>query len=282
VSGQRATIALPTQARGKIWIIPVGAAVLAIPVAVFLLWPRLHSKTLQSTPAIQPADSAPLPKPPAPPPHETVETAKKFAAPHELTIENIASYSWFDPGTRQPAVWYAPASDGNFRFFDGPGIDPQSGRDLEPVTPDFVADLKKRQSAHVAATAPKPARPADLIKPRDAPANGTEDRFREELELRVEALQAQSALNQRNYQSAIDICTSVLTTSAGSQPCTAIRQRASVKLAEQLVDESASYWEKGEFDKALRSAERALGLDPANKHAARLKALALRMKAQGP
>jgi tetratricopeptide (TPR) repeat protein len=52
-------------------------------------------------------------------------------------------------------------------------------------------------------------------------------------------------------------------------------------LAEQLVNEGAAYWEKGEFSKALRSAEKALELDPANKNAAKLKGLALRMKPQG-
>jgi tetratricopeptide (TPR) repeat protein len=72
----------------------------------------------------------------------------------------------------------------------------------------------------------------------------------------------------------------VLSASADSQPCTAIRQHASIKLAEQFVNESTAYWEKGEFDKALRSAEKALDLDPANKDAAKLKRLALQMKPQ--
>jgi Flp pilus assembly protein TadD len=49
-------------------------------------------------------------------------------------------------------------------------------------------------------------------------------------------------------------------------------------LAEKLVNEAAAFWEKGDFDHALRSAQKALDLDPANKNAARLKGLALRMK----
>jgi tetratricopeptide (TPR) repeat protein len=71
-----------------------------------------------------------------------------------------------------------------------------------------------------------------------------------------------------------------LSASAGSQPCTAIRQHASIKLAEQFVNESSAYWEKGEFDKALRSAEKALDLDPTNQDAAKLKRLALQMKSR--
>jgi tetratricopeptide (TPR) repeat protein len=66
----------------------------------------------------------------------------------------------------------------------------------------------------------------------------------------------------------------------GSQPCTTIHKQASTKLAEQFVNESTTYWEKGEFDKALRSAEKALDLDPTNKNAAKLKRLALQMKPQ--
>jgi hypothetical protein len=46
------------------------------------------------------------------------------------------------------------------------------------------------------------------------------------------------------------------------------------------VNEAAANWEKGGFDDALRSAEAALALDPANKNAARLKKLALKMKPQ--
>jgi tetratricopeptide (TPR) repeat protein len=85
-------------------------------------------------------------------------------------------------------------------------------------------------------------------------------------------------MNAEDYRKAIGVCTKVLSASAGSQPCTAIRQHASIKLAEQFVNESTVFWEKGEFEKALRSAEEALKLDPANENAAKLKRLALQMK----
>ena len=92
------------------------------------------------------------------------------------------------------------------------------------------------------------------------------------------AQEAQLAVNAEDYRKAVDVCTKVLIASAGSEPCAAIRQHSSIKLAEQFVKESTAYWEKGEFDKALRSAEKALDLDPANKNAAKLKRLALQMK----
>ena len=86
------------------------------------------------------------------------------------------------------------------------------------------------------------------------------------------------AVNTEDYRKAVDVCTKVLSASAGSQPCAAIRQHASIKLAEQFVKESTAYWEKGEFDKALRSAEKALDLDPANQNAIKLRNLAVQMK----
>jgi serine/threonine protein kinase len=292
VSGQRPAMVVPpvTTASKKIWLIPVAAVIFAISAAAFWLFPKMRSKPVPSPPVVTAADPAPLPKPDGgsmpkspPAPDKEKETPPKFSAPHEINVENVSTYAWFDPGTRRAAVWYAPSADGNFRFFDGPGIDPQTGRDLDPVTPDFVADLKQRQSARVtAAKSPPPPLPADPVKTkRVAVDHSTADRIREDARLESMAQEAQAALNKEQYQNAIDICTDVLAAAAGSQPCTAVRQHASIKLAEHLVNESAGYWEKGEFDKALRSAEHALELDPANKHAARLKGLALRMKAPG-
>jgi tetratricopeptide (TPR) repeat protein len=94
------------------------------------------------------------------------------------------------------------------------------------------------------------------------------------------AQEAQQALNDRDYGTAIDFCSKVLSANPGSQPCTAIHQHASIKLAEQFVEEGTAHWEKGEFDQALHSAEKALELDPANQRAAKLKQLAMHMKSQ--
>ena len=90
------------------------------------------------------------------------------------------------------------------------------------------------------------------------------------------------ALENEDYQKALDICGQVLNASPGSQPCAAIHRHAAIKLAEQLVNQAAADWEKGDFDAALHNSEAALALDPANKNATRLKKLALKMKPQTP
>jgi len=91
---------------------------------------------------------------------------------------------------------------------------------------------------------------------------------------------AQSALDKEDYRTAVDLCTRVISLSPGDQSCIAIRQHAAIKLADQYVDESTRCWEKGDFEKALQWAERALELDPANKTAVKLKNLATQMKKQ--
>jgi tetratricopeptide (TPR) repeat protein len=151
---------------------------------------------------------------------------------------------------------------------------------LIPVTPEFVGNLRRQQSPQAVSQEQK-AQITASSKGKETPGNDSAaDRLREDAQLEAMAQEAQLAMNSEDYRKAVDVCTKVLSASAGSQPCTAIRQHASIKLAEQFVNESAAYWEKGEFDKALRSAEKALDLDPANKNAAKLKGLALHMKPQ--
>jgi hypothetical protein len=247
-----------------------------VPLAAYLLWPKIrpHIPISLSKPseASQPVAAAPKevkPVPLAPP------------SPHELTILDPATYSWFDPTTKQPAVWYAALSDGTYHFFNGPGVDPKSGLNLIPVTPEFVGHLRA-QNASPQPVAPK-HKPATVAasNPQTPPeGDSAADRLREDARLESLAQEAQQALNDRDYGTAIDFCSKVLSANPGSQPCTAIHQHASIKLAEQFVEEGTAHWEKGEFDQALHSAEKALELDPANQRAAKLKQLAMHMKSQ--
>jgi len=71
------------------------------------------------------------------------------------------------------------------------------------------------------------------------------DRLRENAQMEALAQEAQLAMNAEDYRRAVDVCTKILSASASSEPCTAIRQHASIKLAEQFVNESTAYWEKG-------------------------------------
>jgi tetratricopeptide (TPR) repeat protein len=211
-------------------------------------------------------------------PTDTKRNGSQLANPRELTIQDAATYTWFDPNTRQALVWYYSSAIGNFRFFDGPGVDPQTGQNLNPVTPEFVGNLRRQQSPQAVAQKQKSQIAASSKGKETVASDSAADRLREDAQLEAMAQEAKLAVNAEDYRKAVDVCTKVLSASAGSQPCTAIRQHASIKLAEQFVNESSAYWEKGEFDKALRSAEKALDLDPTNQDAAKLKRLALQMK----
>ena len=276
LSGQRSALVLPPPSRGKTLPILIGLCVLAVPLAAYLLWPKIrpHIPISLSKPseASQPVAAAPKevkPVPLAPP------------SPHELTILDPATYSWFDPTTKQPAVWYAALSDGTYHFFNGPGVDPKSGLNLIPVTPEFVGHLRA-QNASPQPVAPKHKTATVAASNPQTPPEGdsASERLREDARLESLAQEAQQALNDRDYGTAIDFCSKVLSANPGSQPCTAIHQHASIKLAEQFVEEGTAHWEKGEFDQALHSAEKALELDPANQRAAKLKQLAMHMKSQ--
>jgi serine/threonine protein kinase len=271
VSGQRSVLARPV--KRKTWLIPVSLSILVASVVIFWLWPQIRPQMVAVTQT--PEDSSQGVAQSA----DAKAKGSRFANPHELTIQDAVAYTWFDPSTRQPLVWYSSTADGNFRFFDGPGVDPQTGQDLNPATPEFIGNLRRQQSRQAVAQKQKAQITASSSKGKETRVNDSAaDRLREDAQLEAMAQEAQLAANAKDYRKAVDVCTKVLTASAGSQPCTAIRQHASIKLAEQFVNESTAYWEKGEFDKALRSAEEALDSDPANKNAAKLKRLALQMK----
>ena len=275
VSGQRSVLVSPPPLKRKRWLIPVSLLILAVLLATFWLWPKIHPQidAVSATTADSPRGGADQPT-------DAKGNASPFANPHEITIQDAATYRWFDPNTRQALVWYSSSADGNFRFFDGPGVDPQTRQSLSPVTPGFIGNLRRQQSPQAVSRKQKAPITAPS-KGKETPVNDSAvDRLREDAQLEVMAQEAELAVNAEDYRKAIDVCAKVLSASAGSQPCTAIRQHATIKLAEQFVNDSTAYWEKGEFDKALRSAEKALDLDPANKDAAKLKRLALQMKPQ--
>jgi tetratricopeptide (TPR) repeat protein len=257
----------------KTWLIPVSLLILAASVAIFWLWPKIHPQMAVVTQTPEDSSRSGVSQP-----TDAKRNDSRSANPHELTIQDAAAYAWFDPNTKQALVWYSSSADGNFRFFDGPGADPQTGHNLDPVTPEFVGNLRQQQSPQPVAQKQKAQITASLKGKETPVSNSAADRLREDAQLEAMAQEAQLAVNAEDYRKAVDVCTKVLSVLVGSQPCTAIRQHASTKLAEQFVNESTAYWEKGEFDKALHSAEKALSLDPANKNAAKLKRLALRMK----
>lgn len=308
LSGPRPAMVIPAASGGggKKWLAPLLiliVVVLGAPAAFLLLGPKLRrsntvtpAKTEDSSKATLSAKTednskVAAAKPPGTEP-KVSQPVSAPVAPRELSIPDAAAYTWFDPNSKQALVWYSSATPGNYRFFGGPGVDPQNGHVLNPVTPEFVDGLKKQQAPPVVVPPPPVAPPVSAPKQktqitatapkskekvaRDSAANQAQ----QAAHLQGMAQDGQVALENEDYQKAIDICGQVLNASPGSQPCSAIHRHAAIKLAEQLVNKAAGDWEKGDFDDALRSSEAALVLDPANKNALRLKKLALKMKPQ--
>lgn len=194
--------------------------------------------------------------------------------PQEISINDADKYEWFDPVTGQPRVWYSSTSEHGFRFFDGRGVDPHDRQELKPITPEIIEVVKSQQTAKIVAQKEAKKEATDEKLKEDAAAQ----QAWKETEAVALAQQAQSAFESKNYKSAIDTCSQVLSTLPGNQACITIKQHASVKLSEQLVNQGQAHFEKGEFDEAVWNAEKALDLDPTNQNALKLKKLATEMK----
>lgn len=50
---------------------------------------------------------------------------------------------FFDPITGQPLKWYYKADDGSYEFFSSPGYHTMTGKKLEPVTSEIVAQIRQ-------------------------------------------------------------------------------------------------------------------------------------------
>ena len=55
----------------------------------------------------------------------------------------VANMVFFDPLTAQPKVWVHKNDQGCFDMFDNPGVDPQSGDPLSPITKEAVRLIKE-------------------------------------------------------------------------------------------------------------------------------------------
>lgn len=60
------------------------------------------------------------------------------------SLEQFHKTIFFHPGTREPQLWYALASDGSLELFNARGFHPTTGEPLQPVGPDVVARLRAR------------------------------------------------------------------------------------------------------------------------------------------
>src|SRR5579862_1835177 len=191
--------------------------------------------------------------------------------PQEIHIANAAKYAWFDSVTGGPRVWYAQDANGHYRFYNAPGVDPTNGHPLQPITEDVIRRVVQQQTAAAASRRLLEARnAAEAAKAQDA------------FDAQELVKQAQGQFDSDDYKGAMDTCGRALSKSPDSSDCVTIRQHASVKLAQQLVTKGQSQLEQGQLDEAMWSADQAMKLDPANRNAAKLKLLALKLKPHSP
>jgi hypothetical protein len=188
-------------------------------------------------------------------------------APHEIRIADVNAYEWFNGATSKSMVWYDLLPNGDYRFFDRSGHDPNTDQLLLPVTPEVVRQLRQREAMKEA-----------IKKQMQAEQVAQEASAKEIADMQTLAAQAQKEFDSGDYKAAKENCDQVLHRQRQNEPCRTVQPHASVKLAQQLVKESQIQFERGQFDEALWSAENALKLDPTNPHAAKLKQLALQMK----
>lgn len=75
--------------------------------------------------------------------HPSPQVPKRTSYDSQM-IEDIV---FFDPLTAEPKVWCYKGAGGRFELFDGPGYHPQHKVNLEPITPDIVAEIKSQLKA---------------------------------------------------------------------------------------------------------------------------------------
>jgi tetratricopeptide (TPR) repeat protein len=157
--------------------------------------------------------------------------------------------------------------NGEYRFFDRPGRDPNTGAPLNEITSEVVQRLRQREALQESAK-----------KEKAATQEAQEARIREAADLQTLADQAEKQFASGDYRGAKETCDQVLRRNKGNETCKTVRQRASVKIAQQLVADGQTQLQRGRFDEALWNAEEAIKLDPTNPNAAKLKEFALQMK----
>jgi len=187
--------------------------------------------------------------------------------PHEIRVADVNTYEWFNGATSKPLVWYDLLPNGDYKFFDRSGHDPNTGQPLHEVTSEVVEQLRQRDAMKEA-----------VKKQKEAEHEAQEARAKEAADLQTLASQAQKEFDSGDYKAAKETCDQVLRQERQNDPCRAVQTHASVKLAQQLVSEGQAQIERGQFDEALWSAVNALKLDPTNPNAAKLKQFALQMK----
>ena len=97
-----------------------------------------------------------------------------------LTKVDPAGAAWFNPYTGKPQLWYYRFPDGELEFYNKPGMHPQTGDPLSPVTRELFLSWREGHGAHAGQPSPSPG----IVRTAAAPAakaNARMERFRETL-----------------------------------------------------------------------------------------------------
>ena len=179
--------------------------------------------------------------------------------PAQILIANPYTYLWFDGRSGYPAVWYVVDSNGQYRFFDAPGRDPVTDQPLLDITPEVVQLAKER----------KDKSDKKRLIAEQAQLNAAQEEAKRH---KIEDLtqKAQSELDNKDFEHAIDDCNQVLKAGVMTGECDYIKRIASAKLAEQLSNQASKEIQMSQYIDAEAHAEKATKLDPDNAKAAQL------------
>lgn len=70
--------------------------------------------------------------------------------PRKIEVQSIEDVEFFDPISGEPKLWYYINEEGNYEFYDKPGVHPITKEELKPVSPEIVkAYAKKLREKHL-------------------------------------------------------------------------------------------------------------------------------------
>lgn len=194
--------------------------------------------------------------------------------PTEVKVDDAEHFEWYDAMTGKARVWYALLPNGDYRFFDRPGSDPNTGQQLRPVTPDVVQHMRSEEEDSRQQKQRNADLKAEAAKRRLAAASDRQAAENRAADLAALVAEGSAQFQSANYKDARTTCERALAIEPTNAPCGTIHQRSGVKLAQDFVREGQQQFQQGEFDEAIWSAESAIALDPTNMNAIKLKKLA--------
>jgi hypothetical protein len=91
---------------------------------------------------------------------DNITWLRRIHAGQIQVVTNPGERDWFDRVTGDALLFYVSDSNGNLRFYDGPGHDPSTQKELTPVTPAIRAEWEAKIRATSQHQAPTPDKAA--------------------------------------------------------------------------------------------------------------------------